>query len=180
MIRALISSVVEGAIKRFSAAGRPGEQFDDREYLQHYGFTSRPLPGAEGVLICDGNHVVMVASDDRRYRIQMVDGEVALYTDEGDKIHLKRGRIIEIDGGEQVVVNTKVAQVTASTSATVTSPVINLGGDRADLLALIDERVIALFNSHTHNGVQAGGANSGGPNTQLTLANCATSVTKAK
>ncbi len=179
MIRALISSVVEGVIKRFSAAGRPGETIDDREYLQHYGFTSRPLAGSEGVLICDGNHIVMIASDDRRYRISLVNGEVALYTDEGDKIHLKRGRIIEIDGGEQVNVITKVAQVTASTSATITSPLINLGGDRANLRALIDERVLALFNGHTHSGVQTGGGNSGTPNTALTLANCATSVTKA-
>lgn len=179
MIRAIIKSVVEGMIKRFSATGLPGQTFDDREYLQHYGYTSRPLPGAEGILIREGNHIVMIASDDRRYRIRLEAGEVALYTDEGDKVHLKRNREIEVVGGNKITVTTQVATITASTSATVTSPVINLGGDRAGLQALVDERVLALFNGHTHSGVQAGSGNSGAPNTALTLANCCTDVTKA-
>lgn len=194
MIRGIIISVLEGVIKRFSAAGRPGESFAGREYLQHYGFTSRPRPGAEAVILRDGNHIVMIASDDRRYRLAVQEGEVALYTDEGDKVHLRRNRIIEIVGGEKIIATTKVAEITAVTSATlttpqatvvastrcqVTSPEINLGGDRASLRTLIDERLLALFNSHTHSGVQAGSGTTGGPNTTLTQATTCTSITKA-
>lgn len=105
MVRSIISSVTEGVIKRFSGSGRSDETFTSREYFQHYGFTSRPLKDAEGILIKDGNNIILVASDDRRYRIQVEDGEVALYTDEGDKIHLKRNKEISISSGGKVVVN---------------------------------------------------------------------------
>ena len=194
MIRGIVISVLEGLIKRFSANGRSGETLSDREYFQHYGFTSRPHGGAEGIIIKEGNHIVMVASDDRRYRIAIEEGEVALYTDEGDKAHFQRGRIYTIVAGEQFIVNTSVAQIDASTSATVTSPAvtvaasascqvdspsINLGGDRSALLALIDERILAIFNEHEHLNVQPGTGNSGPPNVTLTKDQCCTSITKA-
>lgn len=126
MIRGIVKSVVEGVVKRFSAFGRPDETIDNREYFQHYGYTSRPKAGAEIIIIREGGHFVAVASDDRRYRIALEEGEVALYTDEGDKVHLKRGRIIEIVGGEKIVATTKVAEVTAAISMTVTSPEVTV------------------------------------------------------
>jgi phage gp45-like len=134
MIRGIVNSVVEGKIKLFSALGRIGEIFSNREYFQHYGFTSRPLSGAEIILIREGNHIIAVASDDRRYRIALEDGEVALYTDEGDKIHLKRDKTIEIVSRNKLVatvenevdITTKVAKVTASESANITSPEVTI------------------------------------------------------
>lgn len=107
--------------------GLADEVLSEIEHLQEYGFTSRPHDDAEGILISfSGNrdHTVAIAIDDRRYRIKLEKGEVALYTDEGDKIHFKRGRIIEVVGGEKVQVDTKVAEVNAETSATVTSPIV--------------------------------------------------------
>ena len=101
MIRAIIKSVVEGVIKRFSATGIPGQSFDDREYLQHYGYTSRPLEGAEAILVREGNHIVMIASDDRRYRIALEAGEVALYDDLEQKVHLTRSGI-EVQSPTQI------------------------------------------------------------------------------
>ena len=45
----------------------------------------------------DRSHPVVLAVDDRRYRVQALkDGEVVIYTDEGDRIHLKRERTIEV------------------------------------------------------------------------------------
>ncbi|MBN2570416.1 MAG: phage baseplate assembly protein, partial [Deltaproteobacteria bacterium] len=164
MIRGKIQEVIEGVIKRFTASGRPGETITNRECFQHYGFTSRPLEGAEAIIIKEGNHIIMIASDDRRYRIALEEGEVALYTDEGDKIHLKRDRTIEIVSGNKLVatvdnevdITTKMAVVTASTSCQVNSPLINLGGDRGGLRRFIDDRFVALFNEHVHPGVEAG------------------------
>lgn len=178
VLRVIIDSVVEGAIKRLDARARLDEAVADREYFQHYGYTSRPLPGAEGILVREGGVVYMVASDDRRYRVAIEAGEVCIYTDEGDKIHCHRNRIIEIVGGAQVIVNTAVATVNATTSATVTSPAINLGGERGGMRKLIDERLKAVFDGHVHTGVQAGAGNSGTPSAALVLANVATDVTR--
>lgn len=190
MIRAIIQQVKEGVIKLFSAAGMPDETFTNREYFQHYGFTSRPLSGAEGIIIKEGNHIIMIASDDRRYRIALLDGEVCIYTDEGDFIRFKRGKEIYIKSGNKlkadiendVEVNTKRALVAASESATVqtvnaiitastmcqiNSPQVNLSSDRTELRRLIDARFKELFNQHTHSGVQTGSNSTGVPTQQI-------------
>ncbi len=163
LIRTIISEVVEGVIKRFSGSGRPEETFEDREYLQHYGFTSRPLADAEGVVLMQGNQIFLIASDDRRYRIAIEDGEVALYTDEGDKIHLKRNKEILVSSGKKITINAPEVIVNADTSAKVISPVVELG-QAAGHLKLMNENLEILFNTHTHSGVSSGSSNSGMPN----------------
>jgi phage gp45-like len=105
MVRGIVQETQEGAIKRVNASGRADESFTDRECIQHYGFSSRPLAGAEAILLNEGNHVVMIGSDDRRYRVAVEAGEVTLYTDEGDKIHFKRGKEIQVTAGVKVVVS---------------------------------------------------------------------------
>lgn len=144
MIRGIIQSVVEGVIKRFSAAGRADETITNREYFQHYGFTSRPLSGAEAILIQEDNHIVMIASDDRRYRLGIEAGEVCLYTDEGDHIRFKRNKEIYIKSGNklladidnEVTVNTKMAVINASTSALVKSSAVAIQGDSITMSSL--------------------------------------------
>lgn len=126
MIRGIVKSVVQGVIQRVSATVWGDGSIDNRELFQHYGFTSRPKEGAEVIFIRQGGQIIAIGSDDRRYRISLENGEAALYTDEGDKIHLKRGRIIEIIGGEKVIATTKVAEITAATSCTVTSPEVTV------------------------------------------------------
>lgn len=69
------------------------------ELAQHYGFTSAPLAGAEFIALPIGGnskHVVVIATEDARYRLKVKDGEVAIYSDEGDHVYLKRGRVIEV------------------------------------------------------------------------------------
>lgn len=69
---------------------------DKVERIQEYGFTSRPLAGAEGVCVFPGgdrSHGVVIATDDRRYRKNNLDeGDVALYSDLGDYLWFKRSR----------------------------------------------------------------------------------------
>jgi len=125
LIRAIVTAITEtiteteSKIKLFSGSGRVGESFTDREYFQHYGFTSRPLAGAEAILIKDGNVIQVIASDDRSCRLGIEDGEVAIYTNEGDRVHLKKNGVIEVVGGEKVIVNTKYAEVTATDGAKI-------------------------------------------------------------
>jgi phage gp45-like len=193
MIRGIVNAVTEGFIKLFSAAGRYEETIEEREYFQHYGFTSRPLPDAELIIINEGNHYIAVASDDRRYRLAVENGEVALYTDEGDKIHLKRDKTIEIISGNKLVatvenevdITTKTANITASESCTVTSPVVKaiasascevespviLLGSQSTTRYLVDERFITTYNTHTHNGGHI-------PDQQIVAANACTSIVK--
>lgn len=60
----------------------------------------------------------------------------------------------------------------------VNSAIINLGGDRGGLRRFIDERLIEIFNNHTHSGVTPGGGNSGTPNQQLSFGNTCTDTVR--
>lgn len=164
MIRSILSSVTEGAIKRFSGAGRVGETFTDRECFQHYGFSSRPLSGAEGILIKQGNQIMLIASDDRRYRINIEAGEVSLYTDEGDYVHLKRGNLVEVKTETfRVVAGTKVTfdtPLVETTGAVVSDGDITADGEIHDMASaggLTMSGMRTIYNRHVHHENDAGG-----------------------
>lgn len=148
----------------------------DVERFQEYGLTSHPIPGSEAVMVCVGgarDHGIVIAVDDRRYRLKALEqGEVALYDDQGQAVHLKRDKTIHVYGCSNVVFD-------ADSKFQVNSPNINLAGNRDTLRALIDERLIELHNGHVHNGVQPGTGSTGTPTQQLTLDNVATSIVKA-
>lgn len=99
------------------------EVHDDIERFQNYGFTSVPQEGAEAAVIFVGggrDHGLAVAVDDRRYRVKgLQDGEVAVYSDQGDKIVIKRGGTIEITASTKVVISTPLAELTGNTQAAV-------------------------------------------------------------
>lgn len=109
-----------------------GELRDNLERFQQYGFTSVPHPGAEGVAVFVGgnrDHGLLVCVDDRRYRLKgMQGGEVALYTDEGDKIHLKRNREIEVIT-QTLKITCETATVEASEKVTFTTPLAEFSGN---------------------------------------------------
>lgn len=155
-VRSIITSVVDGTKKLFSGSGRTGETFLNREYFQHYGLSSLPLPGAEAVVMVHGDHIIVIGSDDKRYRIPLVSGEVALYHYSGARVHLKTGGIVEISGATG----------------------INLGA-AAGLYKLIDERIKNIFDNHVHQNVTSGLSNSGVPAQPMNLDQCATTITKA-
>lgn len=128
MIRGIVISIAEGVIKRFTASGRSDETISDREYFQHYGYTSRPKAGAEIIIIREGGHFVAVASDDRRYRISMEDGEVSLYDDLGQKIHLTRTGI-QATSPISITATAPEVTVVASTKVTMTTPLLDVSGN---------------------------------------------------
>ena len=90
----------------YTVSAYAGANDTDLERLQDYGFASRPLPGSEAVTLwLNGKRDValVIATADRRYRLTLNEGEVALYTDEdqkdgGHRIALKRGQIVEMRG----------------------------------------------------------------------------------
>ncbi|MBT9263589.1 phage baseplate assembly protein V [Pseudomonas sp. MG-9] len=134
-----------------------GEVKDSVEHFEPYGFTSNPLSGAEVLtmfLSGDRSHAVVVVAADRRYRIkELKPGEVAIYTDEGDKVHFKRGRIIDIE--------TNTLNIKAATAVNFDTPVINQTGKIVSTGDQIAGGVSQI--EHVHTNVQAGSGNSGPP-----------------
>ncbi len=145
-IRIVINSVTDGVSRLCSAAGRIGETFSTPEFMQQYGFASRPKSGATGYVLVKNGQVIVVASDDSRYRIALEAGEVALYTDEGDKLHFKRGRKLEITAGTSLTINTPSATINGD--LTVTG---NVSDGTGSLAAM---RI--TYNAHSHTDSVSG------------------------
>lgn len=166
--RSVLTRILDTAgIQVIQIKGLPGEALDGIERFQNYGFTSVPLSGSESIIVFVGgsrSHGVAIANDDRRHRKKNLQpGESAQYSDEGDFIHLKRGRIIKVSSGGEVEVSapkvklTGVIEVDISAAAVklkATGPVTIDGGT----VILIGTTTIEgrLFLAHTHSGVQTG------------------------
>ena len=165
IVRIIITSTEEGSIKRFSATGKKNETFSNREYFQHYGFTSSPKADSEGLAIVDGNTIYEIASDDRRYRISLENGEVALYTDEEDFIHFKRGNLLEVstkgklqaNAAQEADITSPIVKINATTSCTIIAPTIQLTGAVHITGAITATGAVSAPSIATTGNIVAGG-----------------------
>jgi len=107
LARRINNMIARGVVRASNAAGSmqnlqlgllAGEDKDDVEHFEAYGFTSRPKPGAEHVSVFldgDRSHGITIVVADRRYRLKgLAEGEAALYDDQGQKVHLTRDGIV--------------------------------------------------------------------------------------
>lgn len=147
-----------GGAQKLQIELQPGEVLNNVEHLEPYGFTSRPLPGAEvasASLGGDRNRTVVLIASDRRYRKRnLVAGEVAIYTDEGDYILLSRGRIVQVVAGTRVRVTAPdveiVGNATVSGTLTVSGAILSNTSIADPAGTLAEAR--GYYNSHTHPG----------------------------
>lgn len=125
-----------------------GEVRDDIELVQQYGVSSRPKEGSQSVVLFLGgsrDSGVSIATKGMgpEMRIELKEGEVALHTDEGDFIHLKNGRVMEL--------STETLKITATKEIQIDSPQTTSTGEISDstgnLSGLRDK-----YNAHTHIG----------------------------
>jgi len=182
--RCILTAVKDGnRVQLCQASMLDDEVRDDMQRMAEYGFTSVPLSGAQGAVVFvggDRGHGIVIATDDYRYRLkELAPGEVALYTDEGDKIVLKRGHIIEID--------THTLIVNATTKVTLNTPLVELTGNQTvagdvhvdgdieaegDITDNVDTggksmgEMRDIYNVHTHPDTTSGG-NTGVPNEDM-------------
>lgn len=115
----------DGGVQLAQVQGLAPEALPDIELFQHYGFTSAPPAGTMAVVVPMGgktSHGIIVATENSAYRLQgLANGEVALYTDEGARIVLKRGKIIDVTCDEYRVTCKKYF-IDAADEATFTTP----------------------------------------------------------
>lgn len=124
IIRGILTSLTEGVLRLFSATGLM--DFAKREFIQHYGLASHPKAGAELFIWARGNTIYALGSDDRRYRITLAEGEVAIHDDLGQKVHLKRNGV-EITS-PKITLNGLVKTTNHLEVATGASGTFNAGG----------------------------------------------------
>lgn len=101
-----------------------GELKSNVERIQDYGITSVPPEGSLATVLFvggDRSNGLIIAAEDRKIRVKgLKAGEIAIYTDEGDEIYLKRGN--------EIALKTKTMTVSAEAAVDITAPTITLNG----------------------------------------------------
>lgn len=127
-----------------------GEARAEVERFQEYGFTSVPFADCEAIAVGVGgsrSHMVAIATDDRRYRKKgLQEGEVALYSDEGDYVLFKRGRIVEVKAGTRLRVDAPEAEFAGNVHVLGN---ITCDGNVSDASGSMQEMRDA-YNQHVH------------------------------
>jgi phage baseplate assembly protein V len=123
IVRVVISAVSSAAkTQRVQIGALADEGKTDFENFEQYGYTSNPHPGAEGIglfFMGDRSHGAVICVGDKRYRLTgLKSGEVALYDDLGQVVHLTRdgisiateldidlrGKNVRIHGDESLII----------------------------------------------------------------------------
>lgn len=91
------------------------EPLDNLDRVEPYGFSYRPKPGAEVYLAFpsgDRSHGIVVVIGDKRYQMDLEEGEAGLHDDEGNWVYIKRGGVIEVKAATKVLADTPLFETT--------------------------------------------------------------------
>lgn len=179
--RAVVETIKDDeGIQKMQASLLADEVQDDMERFQNYGFTSHPPKDSEGIAVFPGgdrSHGILIAVDNRTYRLKgLKGGEVALYTDEGDSIILKRNHNIEvntqnltINAANAVQVNTPMATFSTNVqidgALTVTGNITS-SAEISDVIGTMNG-MRSIYDSHRHQENGDGGGITDPPNPQM-------------
>jgi phage gp45-like len=104
-----------GPVHRAQVRGFPPETIDNMPVLQIYGLASHAMPGSDATALFtsgDRSNGTIIATGNQQYRLRNLKaGEVALYTDEGDKIVFSRGKIVAITCGTKVTIDCPLVEM---------------------------------------------------------------------
>lgn len=154
--RAVLNAVYDdGKVQLVQASMLEGEVRDKMERMTEYGFTSVPLPGAQAVAVFVGGergHGVVVATGDSRYRMKALQsGEVAIYDDQGQSVHLTRAGIV-VKGAGKPITFTNAPKARFEMNIEATGEI----KDRCDSSGKTMAQMRQTYNTHTHPGDSGG------------------------
>lgn len=140
--RGVVESVDDSPMMRtVQAEFLPGDVREGLEHFEPYGFTSRVKEGAEAIgafFNGDRSHGVVLVTADRRFRLHVEEGEVAVFDDQGQKVVLKRdGILVETPKNLTATVGgNTVATVSGTTTlksgaVTIDAPSVHITGTLA-------------------------------------------------
>ena len=140
--RGVVESVDDTPMMRtVQAEFLPGDVREGLEHFEPYGFTSRVKQGAEAIgafFNGDRSHGVVLVTADRRFRLHVEEGEVAVFDDQGQKVVLKRdGILVETPKNLTATVGgNAVATVSGTTTlksgaVTIDAPSVHITGTLA-------------------------------------------------
>lgn len=180
------------ALQMAQGKGLAGEQLQAVEVLQQFGFSSG-IPADSQLIVLPlagrSSASVVIATEHGAYRLKVGPGEARMYSQEGAYIHIKAGRLIEIDCDNLNINVKEQAKITAGNGVVIDTPQTTITGnltatgEKGDTVEMtanvkikgdIDQQGkiestgdhtaggISL-TEHTHKGVQPGSGSTGQP-----------------
>jgi len=153
----VVNSQDDGPMQLLQVRLLSGELLGKVENLLPYGFSARPMDGAEvhvGSPAGERSRTVAFQVCDRRYRIKALPkGEVALYDQSGNVVHLKNDGTIAVQAVTRIDLESPLVRVSGKIKAEAPFDVED-GDPLATAQTMAAMRLV--FNAHTHTG---GGAN---------------------
>lgn len=139
LARGVVESVDDSPMMRtVQAEFLPGDVREGLEHFEPYGFTSRVKKGAEAIgafFNGDRSHGVVLVTADRRFRLHVEEGEVAVFDDQGQKVVLARdGIVVETPKnltatvGGNAVATVKGTTTLKSGAVTIDAPSVHITG----------------------------------------------------
>lgn len=180
------------ALQMAQGKGLAGEALQAVEVLQQFGFSSG-IPADSQLIVLPlagrSSASVVIATEHGAYRLKVGPGEARMYSQEGAYVHIKAGRIVEIDcdnlninvkeqakitAGNGVIIDTPQTTITGNLTATgekgdtveMTANVKIKGDiDQQGKIASTGDHTAGgiSLTQHTHRGVQPGSGNTGQP-----------------
>lgn len=150
------------AVQTLQAELLAKEVRSDLERYQEYGFTSNPHPGADAIVACLGghrDHAVVIAVEDRRYRLRnLKQGQVALYDSSGTVLLLGADGTVELLAAKRLTIRCPLVRIEGSLEVT---------GDVSDRAGASDGTKMAFirsrFNAHVHENPEGGNVGPANP-----------------
>jgi phage baseplate assembly protein V len=93
-----------------------GEVLDNLDRVEPYGLSYHPKKDSRAHLFFpsgDRAYGIVLVIGDKRYQMELAEGEVALHDDEGNHVLLKRGGIIEAVASSKVIAQTPLFETSA-------------------------------------------------------------------
>lgn len=131
-----------------------GEPLNNIARIEPYGFSYRPKPGSQTYLLFpsgDRSYGVAIVIGDKRYQMDLVEGEVALHDDENNYVKIKRGGIIEVKAANKVIADVPMFETTHDAK---------IGGN-VEILGGLTVRGKNVSDTHTHTSGASGTPTSG-------------------
>lgn len=115
-----------------------GEVLDQVELFEQYGLTSHPHDDAETILLSlngKRSHTIAFMAGNRQYRLKgLAQGEIALYDDQGQKVHLTRTGIV-INTSMDIIANVGGnLDAAIGGNANINAAAVNLNGSSGDVV----------------------------------------------
>ncbi len=132
-----------------------GETLHNLDRVGPYGLSYRAKPGSRAYLFFpagDRSYGVALVIGDKRYQMDLIEGEVALHDDEGNHVHIQRGGVIEVKATAKVIADTPLFETTGD--ARIGGTLYALGGLSVTGVATANGKNIS--DSHTHTSSQPG------------------------